>query len=599
MKMVDTERVWLRLKLQLGLIAIVSGVVGSWAGAPLLNPSKLEMFVDKLPDMPRIKGYDVVNGVPVPKSLKIGMFLKKWKFHRDLPPTPVFSYGTSKRRATIPGPTIEALHGVDTYVTWKNRLPSKHILPWDPTIPTAVPKKGIPTVVHLHGAIGEPESDGNSKAWFTAGFRERGPTWTKKKYHYHNVQHPGTLWYHDHAMGLTRVNLLAGLIGAYVIRQQDLEIPLGLPYDSEFEKVLVVFDRSFRTDGSIYMNPTGNNPSVHPQWQPEYFGDAIIVNGKAWPHMTVRRRKYRFRIINASNARFFKFYFNNNLTFTHVASDSAYNEAPVVLHNILLAPSEVADVVVDFSESESESAILGNNAVYPYPSGDPVDEINGKVMKFIIKPGKEVDTSHIPKKLIKYPSPSLSHVSSARYIAMYEYTSKIDEPTHLYINGKSYDEAATETPKVGSSEIWNIINLTDDNHPLHIHLGLFKVLEQTEIVEEEEFKECMLKLNNAVKCKVEEHARGKKVRVAPHEKGWKNVYKMMPGYVTTIFVRFSFIHSNASYPFDATAQPGYVYHCHVSKFHSSFFICKMIDISLDKTLVTCLDFIGKKMKRKQ
>ncbi|PSR91090.1 Multicopper oxidase [Actinidia chinensis var. chinensis] len=546
-------------------LAFLGFIITTWAEDRLISPSQLEMFVDDLPDMPKLKGFDVSHGFPIPKTLKIGMFHKRWKFHRDLPPTQVFAYGTNKGTATVPGPTIEALHGIDTYVTWQNHLPPNHILPWDPTIPTAIPhtKKGIPTVVHVHGSISEPESDGHAESWFTARFEEKGPTWTKKTYHYHNLQQPGNLWYHDHAMGLTRVNLLAGLIGAYIIRHPEIEAPLGLPSGNGFDRPLIIFDRNFRTDGSIYMNSTGNNPSIHPQWQPEYFGDAIIVNGKAWPRMIVRRRKYRFRIINASNARFFKFFFMSGLRFIHVASDSVYLERPVTLKEILLAPSEIADVIVDFSESKSHSAILANDAPYPYPSGDPVSEANSKVMKFIIKHQREVDTWPFPNKLIKYPSPDLSNALVTRYIAMFEYTSDIGEPTHLYLNGKSYDEPATETPKVGTTEVWDVINLTEDNHPLHVHLGLFVVLDQTELVDIEEFKDCMTKMNDAIKCQISKYARGKKVQVLAHEKGWKNVYKMTPGFVTKILVRFSYIHSNASYAFDATKEPGYVYHCHI------------------------------------
>ncbi|KAI9162440.1 hypothetical protein LWI28_027373 [Acer negundo] len=446
------------------------GVLSS--SGQLISPSQLEMFVDEIQDMPRIQGFHVVNGVSKSKSLEIGMFKKHWKFHRDLPPTPVYAYGTSEHTATVPGPTIEAIHGIDTYVTWQNHLPSKHILPWDPTIPTAIPftKKGIPTVVHLHGGIHEPESDGNTNSWFTAGFEEKGPTWTKKMYHYTNMQQPGNLWYHDHALGLTRVNLLAGLIGSYIIRHHDVEAPLGLPNCDEFDRPLIVFDRIFLKDGSIYMNSTGNNPNIHPQWRPEYFGDTIIVNGKAWPRMT----------------------------------------------------------------SKSDFAILANNAPYPYPSGDPVNDAN-----------------------------DMSSASQTRYIAMYEYTSAIDEPTHLYINGKSYDESVTETPMAGTSEVWNVINLTEDNHPLHIHLGLFMVMDQTELVKVEEFKSCMMRFNDAVKCQISKHTHGKRLEVPAHEKGWKNVYKMIPGYVTKILVKFSYIHSNASYTFDPTAEPGYVYHCHI------------------------------------
>ncbi|KAL6192702.1 hypothetical protein ACLB2K_033788 [Fragaria x ananassa] len=540
-------------------------ISSSWAEEKLVNLTRLQMFVDELPDMPRIQGFRVVNGVPRPRSFKIGMYQKKWKFHRDIPESTVYAYGTSKHTATVPGPTIEALHGISTSIRWQNNIHStKHILPWDPTIPTAVPstKNGIPTVVHLHGAIGEPESDGNANSWFTAGFRVRGSTWSNKTYRYYNQQQPGNLWYHDHAMGMTRVNLLAGLVGAYIIRHPDIEAPLGLPY-GEFDRTLVVFDRAFSTDGSIYMDPTGNNPSIHPQWQPEYFGDAIIVNGKAWPKLTVRRRKYRFRIINASNARFFKFFFPNGLRFIHVGADSAYLAKPVTSREILVGPSEITDMVIDFSASKTNSAILANGAAYPYPTGDPVNEANSKVMKFMILPHSEVDTSRVPAKLIHYPVPDLSTASQTRYIAMYEYASNIDEPTNLYLNAKPYEAPATETPKAGTSEIWNVINLTEDNHPLHIHLGLFVVLDQTDLVNVEEFKDCMTKRNDAVKCQVSKYARGNKTEVPAHEKGWKNVFKMKPGCVTKILVRFAYIHTNASYVFDPTAEPGYVYHCHI------------------------------------
>lgn len=364
-------------------------------------------------------------------------------------------------------------------------------------------------------------------------------------------------------MGLTRVNLLAGLFGTYIIRHPDVEGPLGLPH-SEFDRTLVMFDREFRTDGSIYMNSVGNNPSIHPQWQPEYFGDAIIVNGKAWPKLTVRRRKYRFRIINASNARFFRFFFTNGLRFIHVGSDSAYLGKPVGSKGFLLGPSEITDVVVDFSESKTDHAILANDAAYPYPSGDPVNEENSKVMKFSILGHPEVDTSRIPERLIHYPAPDLSSASQTRYIAMYEYASDIDEPTHLYLNAKPYEAPATETPKAGTTEVWNVINLTEDNHPLHIHLGLFVVLDQTDLVKVEEFKDCMSKKNNAIKCQISKYARGNMTEVPVQEKGWKNVFKMRPGAVTKILVRFAYIHSNASYQFDPSAEPGYVYHCHVS-----------------------------------
>ncbi|GLJ09454.1 hypothetical protein SUGI_0109970 [Cryptomeria japonica] len=526
--------------------------------------SSLKMFVDELPDMPRLQGFVPQGQDFKPAELRIGMFEKKWKFHRDLPATTVFAYGTSKAGATVPGPTIETLQDVETLVTWENHLPSRHILPWDSSVMSAISKNGgIPTVVHLHGGIHEPESDGNSLGWFTAGFNQTGPAWKKPAYHYSNVQHPGNLWYHDHALGLTRVNILSGLLGAYVVSNPDVEKHLNLPTGRRYDRHLVVFDRSFARDGSLYMNNTGNNPSIHPQWQPEYFGDAIIVNGKAWPFLKVKRRKYRFRIINASNARFYNFALNNGLSIIQIGSDSAYLHRPVIVDFLLLAPSEIADIIIDFSNSTTNEAILTNSAVYPYPSGDPVDDLNSKIMKFIIENAVTKDPSHIPKRLIRYSKPAEEKIAQTRYIAMYEYESATGEPTHLFMNGMPYSAPATETPKQGTSEIWHVINLTEDNHPLHIHLGLFVVIKQTKLLNLDEFSDCMTQKNDAVKCDIQKYAKGRSFAAPPNERTWKNVFKMRPGFMTTILVKFSFIHSNESYPFNATAEPGYVYHCHI------------------------------------
>ncbi|KAJ6801412.1 multicopper oxidase LPR2-like [Iris pallida] len=531
----------------------------------LVSPAKLEMFVDELPDMPKVKAFRVKKGgVPVTARITIGMYQKKWKFHRDLPPTTVFAFGTSNETATVPGPTIEAIQGIPAYVTWENHLPPEHILPSDPTIPTAASRLGgVPTVVHLHGGIHPPASDGHSTAWFTSSFRSTGPSFVSPVSFYPNVQEPGNLWYHDHAMGLTRVNLLAGLLGSYVVRNPYLEEPLNLPSGPRFDRQLVVFDRSFRTDGSLFLNSTGNNPSIHPQWQPEYFGDAIVVNGKAWPKLHVARRKYRFRIINASNARFYRFHLSNGLTFVHVGSDNNYLYKPVASTKFLLAPSEIADVIVDFSRSTTDSAVLANDAPYPYPTGDPTDEFNGKVMKFIIRKHKTMDPTEIPRRLMVHPPPAAHRAVKTRHIAMYEFESATGEPIHLLLNNKTFDDPVTETPKEGTSEIWYVINLTEDNHPLHVHLGLFVVLEQKELEDLDEFKDCMMKMNDAVGCHLGQHARGKKVAVPKYERGWKNVFKMMPGYVTKILVRFSMLKTGLAYPFDATAEPGYVYHCHI------------------------------------
>ncbi|URE16870.1 Multicopper oxidase [Musa troglodytarum] len=567
-------RIKLRLVLLLLLLQLVALAAAQAPPSPVTKQilqkvaGSLQMYVDPLPQMPKIVGYSTQRGGTASVSLTIGMYQKTWKFHRDLPPTPVFVYGTSAAAATFPGPTIIARHGVPLSVTWENNLPDRHILPFDLTVPTANPVSGgVPTVVHLHGSVHPPQSDGSAFAWFTAGFREVGPKWTQATYSYPNVQPPGNLWYHDHALGLTRANLLAGLLGSYVIEKPSVDDPLQLPSGDEYDLHLIIADRSFNVDGSLFMNSTGNNPSIHPQWQPEYFGEAITVNGKAWPYLNVKRRKYRFRILNSSNARYFRLALSNNLPFDVIGSDSSYLSSPVKTPAIILAPAEIADVVIDFSQSTATSAELINDAPLPYPTGTVPGALDGKVMKFIILPCNQSDppdNSTVPPKCVPYAgSTATGDVTKTRYITMYEYQSDAGTPTHLYINGLRFEDPATETPKSGTTELWHVINLTNDNHPLHIHLGMFQAIKVQELVDQATFKSCMTLQNDAVKCNVTAHAVGKVLPTADYEKTWKNVVKIEPGCMTTVVVAFKLVDTNQTYPFDASAEPGYVYHCHI------------------------------------
>ncbi|KAF2948193.1 hypothetical protein DAI22_01g018400 [Oryza sativa Japonica Group] len=580
------KRRFLGVCLLVAVLVLRAAVLGrgddGGGGGRLLDPGKLEMFVDELPDMPRMRGYGVAEGGKlVAGNLTIGMYETMWKFHRDLPATRVFAYGTSKETATVPGPTIEAMQGVPTYVTWTNHLPPRHFLPWDPTLTAAAPGSGVPAVVHLHGGVQHSGSDGHSLAWFTAGFAATGPRFSSPAaYEYPNQQPPGNLWYHDHAMGLTRVNILAGLLGAYRVASPAEEAALNLPSGEAFDRNLVLFDRDFLADGSLFMNRTGNNPSVHPQWQPEYFGAVVVANGKAWPYLRVRRRRYRLRILNASNARFFRLSLSGGLRFVHVASDSVYLARPVPTRAFLLAPSEIADVVVDFAESGNATAIvLRSDAPAPYP-GDPGDKAETvPVMKFVIDDdddalSTEPDTSSVPARLTspsQYAKPDAREAVLTRRIAMYEYTKEgTDEPTHLYLNARSYMDPVTETPREGTSELWDVINLTDDNHPLHVHLALFVALEQRSLRDVDDLKECMMARGSggggADACGLERHLAGGRKHVVPkQERGWKNVFKVRPGTVTRLLVRFRPLSPPDSrrFPFDVAAGPGYVYHCHI------------------------------------
>ncbi|KAJ3708916.1 hypothetical protein LUZ61_012621 [Rhynchospora tenuis] len=528
--------------------------------------ASLQMYVDALPQMPIIYGYSVRGNTLVSVNLTIGMYQTKWKFHRNLPPTPVFVYGTSALTATFPGPTIIARHGVPLYVKWENHLPDQHILPTDNTVPTAIPNMGgVPAVVHLHGSVHPPQSDGSAFAWFTRDYKEVGPMWTQTTYQYPNIQPPGNLWYHDHALGLTRANLLAGLLGAYIIEKPEIDRPMDLPSGDVEDLHLIIADRSFNTDGTLFMNSTGNVPSIHPQWQPEYFGEAITVNGKVWPFLNVARKRYRFRILNASNARYLNLTLSNGLPFYVVGADGSYLSAPVRTSTIVLSPAEIADVVIDFSTSTTSFAELLNSAPYPFPTGTPtVGTLLGKVMAFNINGPQVFDNSTIPIKEVNYANVTMPEPSTkTRYIVLYEYTTPSGQSTHLYINGLRLEDPATETPKSGTTELWHVINLTPDNHPLHMHLGMMQAINVTELVGYQQFFDCMTQLNDAVLCNVTDHAVGKNLPIPEYEKTWKNNVKIEPGYMTSIVVAFKIVDTNQSYPFDATAQPGYVYHCHI------------------------------------
>ncbi|KAH7404031.1 hypothetical protein KP509_15G007200 [Ceratopteris richardii] len=522
----------------------------------------LQRFVDKLPLMPTLKGYATSSyGKYLPANLTIGMYMKPWKFHRDLPPSPVFAFGVSPEDATVPGPSIVAMSGVETYILWENHLPDKHIFVIDKTIDVAKPSRGVPTVVHLHGAVTEPNSDGSALAWYTRDFHEKGEKWSKAVYIYHNVMTTGSMWYHDHALGYTRLNLLAGLIGAYRIINPEVESRFGLPH-YKFDQELVIMDRSFNNNGHIYINSTGDNPNLHPEWKPEYFGRVIIVNGKAWPYMKVQRRKYRFRIINASNARFFRLALNDGTGFTQIVSDSFYLASPIYLTSALLAPSETMDVVIDFSKIRNQSVILSNDAPYPFPNGDMPGVADSNVMKFVVARRNVYDSACIPTQFEPVRKLSEEEAVTTRNIVMYEYDSWTGQPTKLLLNFANFNDPVTEFPKQGTTELWHIVNITPDNHPFHIHLAAFQVLRQQKLKNVGELSKCAVKHKGIEACNITSYSDGDPVGPPSNEAGWKNVFKMQPSYVTSILVLFSTIHSKP-FPFDPTGDPGYVYHCHI------------------------------------
>lgn len=399
----------------------------------------------------------------------------------------------------MPGPTFETVQGTPITVTWRTRLSQRDPFPVDPTIHWANPNNmlrplppfvafppgydlaqfPIPVVVHRHGGEQAPISDGHPEAWFTFDGRQ-GETFVTNVYTYPNSQEPATLWYHDHALGLTRLSVNMGLYGLYIERatpgspQAVIEAQLpGGPH----EIPLVIQDRMFCTTGEPVFPVDPPNPDIHPYWTPEFFGDAILVNGKIWPHLDVEPRKYRFRILNGSNARFYNLSFAG-VPIVQIGTDGGYLNNGVPIDSVMIAPAERVDVVIDFTGLAVGTQILvTNDARAPFPDGDPVDpETTGQVLQLRVVPLVAPDTSSIPSPLRPTPIPDLrSDVSLRRQLTLNEIASDAG-PIEVLLNDTHWDDPITEFPVVGSTELWEIINTTEDAHPIHIHLVQFQLL---------------------------------------------------------------------------------------------------------------------------
>ncbi|HEU4732315.1 MAG TPA: multicopper oxidase [Kofleriaceae bacterium] len=611
-----------------------------------------------------------------------------------------WGYRVNSGAPHYPGSTIEARQGTATSVVYANRLQGprgsapflQKYLTQDLTIHWADPNhvtrnnncatsvvldprclmpsmSPIPAVAHLHGAEVLSAFDGHPDAWFTPNSTLTGPGFVSNTYNYVNRQDATTLWFHDHALGTTRLNVYSGLAAFYLIRDNRdtgaASNPIGLPA-GPFEQELMVADRQFDTQGQLLFpdgtpgdNPTGinggpPNPDVHPFWIPEFFGDVIVVNGKSWPFMEVQPRRYRFRVVNGSNARFYQMQLmrsvNHQPTTTpgpaiwQIGSDGGFLNTPTNLDDpanpnaphLFLAPAERADVIVDFSGQSGKNFILvnGQGAFAPYPSGDPPDpNTSGQVMEFRVNQTLQgTDNSFNPANpqcsLRASPivdiKPADTHRTpdKTRNLILVEVEGD-GGPEEVLLNNSHWDGlrngtnttipgsvpngdgiSATEVPRVGSTEVWEIANLTEDAHPIHIHLIQFQIISRQPF-RRDDYRAAWdatfpggtfqgvtyppgtfipgfgppqnyTTLNAA-------GAVGGNLSFTPFlqstpeppdasESGWKDTLKVLPFEVTRIAVRWAptaTAVNNVSagvnrFPFDpSTGGPGYVWHCHI------------------------------------
>jgi spore coat protein A, manganese oxidase len=566
------QRVWLFSLALLSCLGIVIAVSGS-ASCEELNPLSLTKYLDALP----IPGAMPMAG---PNYYEIGAWEIHQQLHSQLPPTYLFGYGPTQATAGYPGATIEAQSGVPIDIHWTNHLGFNHPVSFafDPTLDHAITTTGIPIASHVHGAEVEPQSDGGPLTWFTANFAEKGPDWKKETLHYANTQLPATIWYHDHAFGFTRHNVYAGLAGFYIIRDPGNE-PAGLP-NGKYEVPLAIQDRMFTTDGQLWYPNVGDNPE-HPIWTPEFFGNFILVNGKIWPYLNVEPRKYRFRILDGSNARFYSLALTDRQTstpgpaFYQIGTDGGYLAEPVVLNapgdplspRLVLAPGERADVVIDFSAyAPGTEFLLKNTAKAPYPAGEtPNPQTVGQIMLIRVVDSTGPDTSVLPPELATVTR--LSNPSLTRTMTLNEMEGG-EGPLGALLNGQTFLNGEPAHPVLGSTEMWEIVNMTADTHPIHLHLVQYQLLNRQKFNSkryEEAFEQAnpSLPTDHYTPVSVTPYLKGKPMPADPNERGWKDTYRMNPGEVTRVLVRFAPQDGSPSYAFDATASPGYVWHCHI------------------------------------
>ncbi len=579
--------------------------------------------------------------------------------------TTVWGYKVGGAPALYPGFTVEATRGFPTTMTYVNNLPVsgspvQQLITVDQTLhwanPLGLPMDNAgrmqpyagppPAVVHLHGGEVPSDYDGGPDQWFTPnglhglGYRSAVAGQTNAAtYIYPNAQEATTLWFHDHTLGATRLNVYAGLAAFYFLRDWALEredLPGGpldwtvqepLPgggfkqYKPEVE--IVIQDRMFDVNGQWLFPDVGINPE-HPFWLPEFLGDTIVVNGKTWPYLNVEPRRYRFRFLNGSNARVYRMWLEDMVNalpgpaFWQIGSDGGLLDTPVKLDPadpalprfFLLAPGERADIIIDFAGFAGQTLTLRNNARAPFPKGATASpQTVGQIMQFrvgtVVSAGS--DPSYNPATLQSPRQSPIVPINAAAPAVKRQLT--LNEvmgaggPLEVLVNNTKWagtlpdgtpvdgqyvadgqGNYLSELPTLGTTEVWEIINLTADAHPIHLHLVQFQPLSRQNF----NVNKYNRAYNTAFAAGVFTPAygppqpyftanadgalggnpaigpflQGPANPPEPNEVGWKDTVVMYPGQVTRIAVRFT-AQDGSAFPFDATSGPGYVWHCHI------------------------------------
>jgi FtsP/CotA-like multicopper oxidase with cupredoxin domain len=666
------------------------GNAGAQTAQTLLPGALIPKFVDQLPVAGQISlvnatGTDLVLPGPVTLPSDTNYSITMSEFQANIlpnqaiplpPPAPagavlpagtpswVWGYLTAGDnpavvRPSYLGPVVIAKKGVETTPLYINALPYGRnsnvqlLLPIDQTLDWADPlgegcfgtvPTGVcasiysgpqPAVPHIHGGEVAPLYDGGPDAWWTPdGTLGSGSPASlgsdRATFIYPTQQQAGTIWFHDHALGITRLNVYAGMAGLYIITDPANEPVAGvLPAFPQHDIPLIIQDRSFDIFGQIFYNLASNpqpNIGVHPYWIPEFIGDTILVNGKTWPNLNVEPRKYRFRIVNGSNARFYDLSLSNSRPLLVIATDDGYLNSAVSTPNVIIAPGERYEIIVDFTGLKvGAKVVLKNSARTPFPGGaNVVRGTTDAVMQFSVV----ANASGLPNAtvaagtVLRQPANAIVNIKSVQPAITRQLT--LNEvigpggPLELVLNNTKYNGVVapfttrdTEQPQVGDTELWEIINITADAHPIHTHLASFQLVNRQAF----QASKWITVYTTALTTKygaafdglgpplpyltpntdgalggnpaIGPYLQGKQKPPLAYENGWKDTVIAYPGEVTRIMVRWAPTEvqvpglayaacsegapspscaSSAGvnlYPFDPIGGVGYVWHCHI------------------------------------
>ncbi|GII55641.1 spore coat protein [Planotetraspora thailandica] len=586
------------------LLAAVSGAAASTVKTPDRPPPpvRLAKYVDPMPRLPVAVPHTAAY--PGADYYELTMRQSPWRFHRDLPEAHAWGFWASGPSAAggliglgYLGPTIVAHRDRPVVVKYRNDLPTTHLLQsavdvtlWKnvPGVPPDPPGGRMPqdfpavpdvwTVTHLHGGFDAPQFDGGPEAWFTPGgihgpgYATMGGAAANEALYGYTSRQPATmLWYHDHAMAITRLNNYAGLSGAYLIRDR-LEESLALPR-GDFEVPLILQDRSFTPGGALFYPDKGPSP-YHPKWNPNVFGEIPVVNGKAYPYLAVEPRRYRLRVLNASNQRFFHMWFQEGGTlrpFWVIGTDGGFRASPLRLTSVLLPPAARLDLILDLTGTPPGTTItLRNDAPTPYPQGGkgtPMPEI----MRFNVTPGlSSPDRTATPDRLRLPSVPPLRPTPGlpSREFVLIANKDAAGKSTHLAINQRFFTDPVEEFPRAGTTEVWEYVNASDDAHPMHVHLVQFQILNRQRF-DAKPYRRAFEKWiaagrDPAAKPVLRHYLRGEVIGPMPEEMGWKDIAVAFPDMVTRIVLRFDLPPEIAGVPGTRSVTPAeYVQHCHM------------------------------------